>query len=298
MDKMTEIILNYIGWAIWGGSLIYGLKFAREIRQSAIKGLPAPLWPTLIAAFSFVAFPILSALFSFNKLHLIWIIPSVWFLSFSVGVKHIPILSKVLIWPAYFYTKVILAGTGRSISSPSKKSPWGTGANAPPTVEDLEKFEQEDSPSFFDPFSTENNFIIIATITARYYMELKTKYSDRFPDETMLIAMAGMIDAIGYIHEGRIPPEELVRLATEAEDQNDPLLYFMVRFEALIFSADTPEMMNLDILQTCICETNTIADSIESVVTNYKPDPDTEAATRVYMTEPSFEYLRNAAGVK
>jgi len=294
---MTETIINYIGWAIWGGSLIYGLKFAKDIRQSAIAGLPAPLWPTLIAAFSLVALPILSELFSFNKLHLIWMIPSVWFLSFSAGVRHIPILSKVLIWPSYFYTKIILSGTGRSISSPSKKSPWAA-ASAPLNVEDLEELEPDDDPSFLDPFSTENNFIIIATITARYYMELKTKYSARFPDETMLIAMAGMIDAIGYINEGRIPPEEIVKLAKEAEDQKNPLLYFMIRFEGLIFSADTPKMMNPEILQTCIGETNTIADSIESIVSNYIPDPDTEAATKVYMTEPDFKYLRTAAGVK
>ncbi len=295
---MISTILGFTGWAVWGISLLYGLKLAKEIRQSAIAGLPAPLWPTLITAFSLVAFPILAALFSFNKLHLIWIVPSAWLLSFSAGIKHIPILSKVLIWPSYFYTKVVLAGTGRSISSPSKKSPWVSGANTPLKVDDLEKFERDDSPAFFDPFSTENNFIIIATITTRYYMELKTKYSARFPNETMLIAMAGMIDAIGYIHEGRIPLEEVIQLATEAEDQRNPLLYFMIRFEALVFSADTPEMMNLEILQTCICETNTIADSIENVITNYKPDPDTEAATRVYMTEPDFKYLRNAAGVK
>jgi len=47
------------------------------------------------------------------------------------------------------------------------------------------------------PFKT--NFSLIAENTTKYYMELTTRYKERFPDDASLLATAGILDAQNYI---------------------------------------------------------------------------------------------------
>ena len=43
------------------------------------------------------------------------------------------------------------------------------------------------------PFKS--NFSLVAENTTKYYMELKTRFKGRFPDDASLLATAGILDA-------------------------------------------------------------------------------------------------------
>ena len=53
------------------------------------------------------------------------------------------------------------------------------------------------------PFKT--NFSLIAENTTRFYMELTTRYKERFPDDASLLATAGILDARNYVFSS--PPQ-------------------------------------------------------------------------------------------
>jgi hypothetical protein len=65
---------------------------------------------------------------------------------------------------------------------------------------------------FFGLFKS--NFTRIAENTTKFYLELKNNYSDRFPDETSLLAAAGILDAQTYVfHEKSIQVETVLHIA-------------------------------------------------------------------------------------
>jgi len=117
-------VLSIVEWVIWGIILACGLWFAIGIRTAAVRHAPPPLWPTLIMSFSLVFLPLIFLFLSFSKLHILWILLILWILSFMAGVGYIPVISQLLIWPAYIYASILIMGTGVSLTSPSKKSPW------------------------------------------------------------------------------------------------------------------------------------------------------------------------------
>jgi len=117
-------VLSIVEWVIWGIILACGLWFAIGIRIAAVRHAPPPLWPTLIMSFSLVFLPLIFPFLPFSKLHIIWILFILWQLSFMAGVGYIPIVSQLLIWPAYIYASILIMGTGVSLTSPSRKSPW------------------------------------------------------------------------------------------------------------------------------------------------------------------------------
>ncbi len=117
-------VLSIIEWVIWGIVRACGVWFAIGIRTAAVRHAPPPLWPTLIMSFSLVFLPLIFLFLSFSKLHILWILFVLWKLSFMAGVGYIPLVSQSLIWPAYIYASILIMGTGVSLTSPSKKSPW------------------------------------------------------------------------------------------------------------------------------------------------------------------------------
>lgn len=117
-------VLSTVEWVVWVVVLLIGCWFAIGIRQAAVRRDPPPTWPTLILSLSLVAFPIAFLFIPFSKLHILWLAAVVWQLSFIAGVGYIPIVSQLLIWPAYICACILMIGTGISLTSPSKQSPW------------------------------------------------------------------------------------------------------------------------------------------------------------------------------
>ncbi len=125
-------VLSIVEWAVWGIVLLAGCWFALGIRQTAVHRIAPPLWPTLIMSFSLVFLPLLFLFLPFSKLHTLWILFVLWKLSLMAGVGYIPLVSQLLIWPAYIYASILMMGTGVSLASPSKQSPWAARGSAIP----------------------------------------------------------------------------------------------------------------------------------------------------------------------
>jgi hypothetical protein len=117
-------ILSILEWVAYCITLLIGLWFAIGIRLTAAHHAAPPTWPTLIFSFYLFAFPAIFLLVPFSKLHIIWLVALTWPLSIKAGMSYIPFISKLLIWPAYFYARILMVGTGRMLSSPNEKSPW------------------------------------------------------------------------------------------------------------------------------------------------------------------------------
>ncbi len=117
-------VLSIVEWALWGIILACGLWFAVGIHQTAVHRTTPPTWPTLILSLSLVALPIAFLFLPFSKLHILWILFVLWQVSLMAGVGYIPLVSQLLIWPAYIYVSILMIGTGVSLTSPSKQSPW------------------------------------------------------------------------------------------------------------------------------------------------------------------------------
>lgn len=113
-------LVEIIGWVVWGIALTLGTFFAWGIRQSATQKLFPPSWTTLITCFYLEALPIIFLFINVSKLHIIWIVVLIWIISVKLCNSHIPIVSEVLIWPAYIYGRILTAGTGTSLTSPTK----------------------------------------------------------------------------------------------------------------------------------------------------------------------------------
>ncbi len=144
----------------------------------------------------------------------------------------------------------------------------------------------------------ESNFTLIATVTTKYYMELKTHYASSFLDEISLLAMSGILDANVYIlGTGQIQPMQIVDLAKSTQGQKDRLLEFMIQFEALLLSVDTPEISPDEVLSACRDQAEAIQQSILGAMATYRGEPKIANDARALMTLAQFSQLRNVAGV-
>ena len=151
---------------------------------------------------------------------------------------------------------------------------------------------------FLQMTGEESNFTLIATVTTKYYMELKTRYGTSLPDETSLLAMSGILDANVYIlGTGQLDATQVVELAKATQGKDDRLLEFMIQFEALLLSVDTPELSHEEILDACREQADAIQRSIQSVRGTYRKEPKIANDTQALMTSSQFSHLRNAAGV-
>ncbi len=117
-------ILSVLEWVVWSVSLLIGLWFAIGLRLTAVHRSQPPTWPTLIISLFLVVIPLIFLFVPFSKLHIIWLVILTCLLSLMAGFGYIPLISQLLIWPAYFYARILMVGTGRMLSSPNEKSPW------------------------------------------------------------------------------------------------------------------------------------------------------------------------------
>jgi hypothetical protein len=151
---------------------------------------------------------------------------------------------------------------------------------------------------FLQMTGEESNFTLIATITTKYYMELKARYASSFPDETSLLAMSGILDANVYIlGTGQIQPTQIVDLAEATHGEKDRFLEFMILFEALLMSVDTPEISPDEVLDACRDQAQAIQRSIRTAMETYQAEAKIADDARALMTSPQFSELRNVAGV-
>ena len=145
----------------------------------------------------------------------------------------------------------------------------------------------------------ESNFTLIARITTTYYMAFKTSFHHRFPDETALLSAAGILDALVYVSGTRqLDPNQIVTFARETEGSDERLLDFMIPFEALVMSIETPELTYEEVRSCCEDQSDVIERTVRQTMTSYCDDPSIAIPVHNFMTSPRFSELRNAAGIR
>ena len=127
---------------------------------------------------------------------------------------------------------------------------------------------------FLQMMGEESNFTLIAAMTTKYYMELKKTHSSSFPDETSLLAMSGILDANVYIFGmQQITPAQIIDLARATEGKQDRLIEFLIQFETLLLSVDTPDLPSDEILTACQDQAEAIRRSIQQTMESYSGEP-------------------------
>lgn len=169
-----------------------------------------------------------------------------------------------------------------------------------------------------------NTYALIARNTTYIYEILSTDFKDRFPNEDVLLATSGVIDALKYVMEGSLPVRHIVTGSLTSEigsccldfmkiDMSDNptfelfvggwrprLLYFIMQLEATIFHLDTnvpPE----HILSAVKSKKNTIKKEIKTTQHKYKAQgapPLLKANTYSFMNGEAFAGLRNELGIQ
>jgi hypothetical protein len=150
-----------------------------------------------------------------------------------------------------------------------------------------------------EAFGVENNFILIAVNTTKYYLELARGYRDRFRTEVALLATTGVLDAQYYIMEQTVRPSEILEMAEGAAVHAEgALLDFIVRLEMKLFMVDNPDMDISDIEMACLAQKAEIADAIKRIKNEYVSEPMFASNVSEFMNSHQYRALRQALGVE
>jgi len=167
-----------------------------------------------------------------------------------------------------------------------------------------------------------NTYVLIARNTTYIYEILSTDFKDRFPNEDVLLATCGVIDALKYVMEGSLPVGHIVTGALTSEfgsccldfmkvDMSDNptrelwihdtprILYFVMQLEALLFHVDT-HMPPKHILSAVKSKKNAIKKEIKKTQHKYKTEgapPLLRANTYAFMNGEAFAELRDKLGI-
>lgn len=121
-------LLVIVGWVAWALTALLCLWLGWGIRQAAVRGGHCPTWPTLSMTFCLWVLSLGFLFLPIHKAHLAWLIPALHVVGFRLLVRvsffRVPVLSKAVVWPAYFFARLLLLGTGRGLTSPALRSPW------------------------------------------------------------------------------------------------------------------------------------------------------------------------------
>jgi len=151
----------------------------------------------------------------------------------------------------------------------------------------------------FKSLGEENLFTLIASTTTKYYLELKRNFAKYFPDETSLIAAAGIIDANHYIFKTQqIKPEEIIDLARETRENKNRFIDFMMCFEPLIMSAEGPEFPVEMVKESCESESEAIERAILKTLTSYTNEQRIADWCIFFMKSPQFSSIRKTLHVR
>jgi len=151
---------------------------------------------------------------------------------------------------------------------------------------------------FLKMLGEESNFTLIASMTTKYYLELKKSYKQCFPDETSLLSIAGMLDANAYVFaSNQIKHTQIINIAKNTVNSKERLLDFIIQLEALIMSVDAPEIPYEDVQQSCESQTKSIKSAIKKTIDSYTRDEKVSNDVRLFMKMAQCSEIRKDAGV-
>lgn len=176
------------------------------------------------------------------------------------------------------------------------------------------------------PFPTpwKDNYAIIAENTTKFYLELKRNYTNRFPDETTLLAAAGVCDAAVYVFgEKTISAEDILGIAHDvvekhsapqlrrfeqrmakfkggrlgtadfiADTSSSPLVDFIAGLEVKLFQVDSPRLRESDIVDAVVSKYDKIGKVVSKTVDKYKCEPQFAQSVRALMEHADYAGVR------
>ncbi len=98
-----------IGWIIWAILAFFAISFVFGCRKYAKSGKGFQ-WATGVQTFFFWTIAILFLIFGWNKLHILWITPVMFFVAQFLVLGGIPILSPIVLFATKLFLSVILIG--------------------------------------------------------------------------------------------------------------------------------------------------------------------------------------------
>ena len=151
---------------------------------------------------------------------------------------------------------------------------------------------------FLETLGEESNFTLTASMTTKYYLELRKRYGRSFPDETALLSMSGILAANYYILVTRqISVAQVIAMSRETERERDRIYEFLIRFEALYMSVDETVLSADEVYEICRGQGEAIRASIKRTIDSYGGEPMIVDSVRKVMSSLEFSALRQEVGV-
>lgn len=150
-----------------------------------------------------------------------------------------------------------------------------------------------------EAFGAENNFVLIATNTTKYYLELTRNYSKRFNSEAAILAAAGLLDAGVYVViERTINPSEILDMAQKsASFGEEALVDFIINLEIKMLATDTPNIDIPAIEMACFGQKESITNAIQETKKEYVSEPIFASVVTSFMNSAQFKPFRQMLGV-
>ena len=181
------------------------------------------------------------------------------------------------------------------------------------------------------PFPTpwKDNYAIVAENTTKFYVELQRNYADRFPDETSLLAAAGVCDAAAYVFgERTVSADDIVEIAEAVIDKrsavqlqrmedklqrigagkmppgdllldkhSSPLTDFVAGLEVKLFAVESPRLSESDIVGAVVSKYETIAKVVAKTTDKYTSESQFASNVKALMESPDYAGLRARLGI-
>ena len=106
LPKMWPII---IGWIVWGIVAFLAISFACGCRSYSKSGQGFQ-WTTGVQTFFWWVIAILFLIFEWNKLHMLWIAPILFFFAQLLVLGKVPLLSPIILFATRILFGIILIG--------------------------------------------------------------------------------------------------------------------------------------------------------------------------------------------
>jgi len=154
------------------------------------------------------------------------------------------------------------------------------------------------------------NFSLVAHNVTEIYAILKYRYPHCFPNKKIMVATAGIINALEYIKNEKIDPQFIIAIPehiTSSDDIKDDyqqdielLSFFLLWFEVKVFSIDT-KINSRDLLEIVHEKLNVISDSVSKTMSKARKDKNFKSSWRslvtAFMNLSDFKSLRDLIGI-
>ena len=123
--RTRMIVFGLVGLAL---AATVAIALCAIARVNADRGREIPGWPWFgVAGLLLAAVLVFAFLPARSRLPVWWLCPAVTALAVLGTRFHIPLLSPGLILFGWWFSKLVLAGTGRSLPDPRRHHPWLAG---------------------------------------------------------------------------------------------------------------------------------------------------------------------------